>query len=195
MGASSLLKRQQLSVSLLTIKQHVTSHLSVLVLLQQPVRSGLNSDNGVTDHSSITDELLIDTGRYGLFVSMNESTSTRHSSSNTWIGAGRTYVRTSTSVQTNNTVVCTALILAEQSNPSFFKGSDLWWGIFHRYVSLLAQFERLANFLGNDFMDTVTLSTLAILGQSIGVATEVNSSGVIMTSNVLIFITITSRCF
>ena len=44
-------------------------------------------------------------------------------------------------------------------------------------------------------MDTVTLGTLAIPGQSIGVATEVNSSGVIMTSNVLIFITITSRCF
>jgi len=81
------------------------------------------------------------------------------------------------------------------SNPSFFKGSDLWWGIFHRYVSWSAQFERLANFLGNEFMDTVTLGTLAIPGQSIGVATEVNSSGVIMTSNVLIFITITSRCF
>jgi len=39
-------------------------------------------------------------------------------------------------------------------------------------------------------MDTVTLGTLAIPGQSIGVAIEVN---LIMTNNVLIFIIITSR--
>jgi len=37
-------------------------------------------------------------------------------------------------------------------------------------------------------MDTVTLGTLTIPKQSIGVATEVNSSGVIMMNDVLVWL-------
>lgn len=60
-------------------------------------------------------------------------------SSNTWVGSGRSYVRTSTSVQTSNRVAVT-----------YGSGS----------------------FSGNEFTDTVTLGTLVIPGQSIGVATR-----------------------
>jgi len=73
-------------------------------------------------------------------------TSMGHSSSNTWVGAGRPYVETSTSVQTDNIVVCTVDSCKKtHQTHHFFKGSWLWWGIFRRYVSLSAQFERLVN--------------------------------------------------
>ncbi|KAJ3573547.1 hypothetical protein NP233_g2369 [Leucocoprinus birnbaumii] len=60
-------------------------------------------------------------------------------SSNTWVGSGRSYVRTSTSVQTSNRVAVT-----------YGSGS----------------------FSGNEFTDTVTLGSLVIPRQSIGVATR-----------------------
>lgn len=59
-------------------------------------------------------------------------------SSNTWVGSGRSYVRTSTSQQTSNRV-----------SVSYGSGS----------------------FSGNEFTDTVTLGSLVIPRQSIGVAT------------------------
>nr|AHA86292.1 aspartic protease 2 [Leucoagaricus gongylophorus] len=71
-------------------------------------------------------------------------------SSNTWVGAGRAYVRTSTSQQTGNSVAV-----------SYGSGS----------------------FSGNEFTDTVTLASLSIPGQSIGVATR--SSGFEGTDGIL----------
>ncbi|KXN88844.1 Polyporopepsin [Leucoagaricus sp. SymC.cos] len=71
-------------------------------------------------------------------------------SSNTWVGAGRTYVRTSTSTQTSNRVSVT-----------YGSGS----------------------FSGNEFTDTVTLGTLSITAQSIGVATR--STGFSGTDGIL----------
>jgi len=60
-------------------------------------------------------------------------------SSNTWVGAGTRYVRTSTSVQTSNSVSVT-----------YGSGS----------------------FSGTEFTDTVTLGSLVLAGQSIGVASR-----------------------
>ena len=144
-GTSSPSKRPQLSISLLKTKQYGTSHLSVLVLLPHTVRYSSNSDNEVTDHSFITDDLIVDTGRYGSFASMNWITSTGHSSSNTWIGSGRPYVRTPTSVRTYNSVVCTVDSCRTTHQTHQLEESVLWFGKLRRYASLSAQFERLAN--------------------------------------------------
>ena len=79
----------------------------MLVLLPRPVRTGSDGDDEATDHSSITDDLIIDTGRYVSVCWHEMIDKTGYSSSNTWVGSGRSYVRTSTSVQTSNSVVCT----------------------------------------------------------------------------------------
>ncbi|KAF8264556.1 acid protease [Lactarius quietus] len=77
-------------------------------------------------------------------------------SSNTWVGAGKAYVKTSTSVKTSESVSVTY-------------GSGSFSGMFlSTKLSLLYPYPHL---LGTEYLDTVTLSSaLVITNQSIGVA-------------------------
>jgi cathepsin E len=78
-------------------------------------------------------------------------------SSNTWVGAGKKYVRTSTSVQTSDRVVCLALYRFGSPPDKFLQSVTYGSG----------------EFSGNEFTDTVSLgSGLTITKQSIGVATS-----------------------
>lgn len=94
----------------------------------------------VSDRS--IDQLLVDTG-----------------SSNTWVGAGKAFVRTSSSVQTSDKVVCSLRSNAVELSAKVTYVQSVTYGS--------------GDFSGNEFTDTVTLgSGLTVTKQSIGVATR-----------------------
>jgi hypothetical protein len=86
------------------------------------------------DHTP--DQLLVDTGRYVDFVFYNITwhfVNQPTISSNTWVGAGQSYVRTSTSVETSDTVVRIVLLrFCDLVEKDFKIVSNLWVGILLR---------------------------------------------------------------
>ena len=111
----------------------------------------------------LLDTLLIDTG-----------------SSNTWVGAGQPYVKTSTSQETDDSAVIShhRTSVSALTNPCLpvcviWIWVVLWW--VYIYDSRL-HYIPTSSFLGTEYLDTVTIALgLVISQQSIGVAS--NSTG------------------
>lgn len=113
------------------------------------------------DNSVRPDSLLIDTG-----------------SSNTWVGAGKPYVPTSSSINLNEEVVRTSTLPRRLSTEQLCElVSYLRERWLRRYVASRTFTSRTVHMYlpGFEWQDTVTVGELVIAQQSIGVA--VDSSG------------------
>jgi hypothetical protein len=129
-----------LEASLPLMRLSATSHKLELAVLLLPVSCCEKKSELPMKHLSVTDNLIVDTG-----------------SSNTWVGAGIAYVKTSTSVNTGQPVAVSY-------------GSGSFSGMI--CVDMICC-DIYPHSLGTEYTDTVALgSGLTITKQSIGVASR-----------------------
>jgi hypothetical protein len=103
-------------------------------------------------------------------------------SSNTWVGAGKDYVKTNTSHKTTNKVVSGLefvfmrnLCVESLNQQKVRYGSGTFSGKFLLGSPIILELINSRNHIGNEFTDKVTIGPgLVISNQSIGVATKAN---------------------
>ena len=102
--------------------------------------------------------------------------SSNYFSSNAWIGAGKSYVKTKTSQQTNNSVVSHHFQHRRNENILSSRPSATGPEISQVLIPINIQQYNLKHHLGTEFIDTVTLGGLVVTNQSIGVASTVSKN-------------------
>lgn len=128
-------------------------------------------------------------GKVRTIVKISEHIHNIQVSSNTWVGAGQAYVTTSSSVATNQPVVCYALLLFWYKSSSLHQFGSYGSGNFSgQFIAFPYTRWVIHNDLGNEFLDTVTITpALVIRCQSIGVATSVYLAACCSRIDVLTF--------